>query len=64
MSPVKSTCAVQGFGNVGSHAARLLASRGVNIVAISDHTGAFYNAAGIDIDDAMAYRNKNKSLAL
>ena len=62
MNPVKSTCAVQGFGNVGSHAARLLASRGLTVVAISDHTGAFYNAAGINIQEAMDYRAENKSL--
>ncbi|MFT6960487.1 MAG: glutamate dehydrogenase (NAD(P)+) [Flammeovirgaceae bacterium] len=62
MSPVKSTCAVQGFGNVGSHAARLLNSRGVTIKAISDHTGAFFNDGGIDLEDAMAYRDKHRSL--
>ncbi|MGB0523773.1 MAG: Glu/Leu/Phe/Val family dehydrogenase [Flammeovirgaceae bacterium] len=62
INPVKSTCAVQGFGNVGSHAARLLESRGVTVTAISDHTGAYVNESGIDINAAMAYRNENKSL--
>lgn len=62
INPVKSTCAVQGFGNVGSHAARLLESRGLTITAISDHTGAFVNEKGIDINAAMAYRNEHRSL--
>lgn len=62
INPVKSTCAVQGFGNVGSHAARLLASRGLTITAISDHTGAYVNEAGLDIDSAMAYRDEHRSL--
>ncbi|TAE75436.1 MAG: Glu/Leu/Phe/Val dehydrogenase [Bacteroidetes bacterium] len=63
LNPFKSTAAVQGFGNVGSHAARLLHERGVKIVAISDFTGAYYNEKGIDIAEAMAYTEKNnKSL--
>ncbi|TRX50948.1 Glu/Leu/Phe/Val dehydrogenase [Fulvivirga sp. M361] len=60
INPYKSTCAVQGFGNVGSFAALLLAERGVKIVAISDLSGAYYNANGIDIEGAIAYRNNNK----
>jgi glutamate dehydrogenase (NAD(P)+) len=41
--------AIQGFGNVGSWAARLLAEQGAKIVAVSDVTGATYNAQGLDI---------------
>ena len=55
----QATCAVQGFGNVGSWAARLLEERGLKIVAISDHTGAFYNEKGINIVEAIAYRDSN-----
>jgi glutamate dehydrogenase (NAD(P)+) len=62
INPVKATCAVQGFGNVGSHAARLLSSRGLTVNGISDHTGAYWNDNGIDIQAAMDYRTKNKSL--
>lgn len=63
INPYKATCAVQGFGNVGSHAARLLHERGVNIVAISDMSGAYYNENGIDINEAMEYvANNNRSL--
>ena len=43
------TVAVQGFGNVGSNAARLIAERGAKIVAIADHTGGVCNQKGLDI---------------
>jgi len=43
------TVAVQGFGNVGSHAARLIAGRGGKIVAVSDISGGVANEAGLDI---------------
>ncbi len=59
INPFTATCAVQGFGNVGSWAARLLEERGLKIVAISDHTGAFYNEKGINVVEAIAYRDRN-----
>ncbi|WP_339876212.1 Glu/Leu/Phe/Val dehydrogenase [uncultured Algoriphagus sp.] len=59
INPFQATCAVQGFGNVGSWAARLLEERGLKIVAISDHTGAFYNEKGINIVEAIEYRDAN-----
>jgi len=40
---------IQGFGNVGSHAARLIAEQGGKIVAVSDVSGGLYNEQGIDI---------------
>jgi glutamate dehydrogenase (NAD(P)+) len=43
------TVAIQGFGNVGSHAARLIAERGGRIVAVSDISGGLVNNDGIDI---------------
>ena len=51
----QSTVAVQGFGNVGSVAAQLLREKGCTIVAISDVSGGYYNADGIDIEAAIAY---------
>lgn len=57
INPFSATCAVQGFGNVGSWAARLLEERGLKIVSISDHTGGFYNAAGINIQEAIKHRD-------
>lgn len=59
INPFKATCAVQGFGNVGSISAKLLHERGVKILAISDVSGAYYNANGINIDEAIAYRDAN-----
>jgi glutamate dehydrogenase (NAD(P)+) len=57
-----ATVAVQGFGNVGSVAAQLMAREGCTIVAISDRTGGYYNPKGIDVDDAIAYVRKHRSL--
>lgn len=59
LNPFKSTCAVQGFGNVGSISARLLQQQGLKIVAISDVTGGYYNPDGIDAEEAIAYRDSN-----
>lgn len=60
INPYKATCAVQGFGNVGSWAARLLSERGLKVQAVSDISGAYFNENGIDIDKAIAYREGNK----
>ena len=57
--PSQATCAVQGFGNVGSFAAKLLEERGTKIVAVSDVTGAYVNKNGLDIDACIEYRNNN-----
>jgi glutamate dehydrogenase/leucine dehydrogenase len=59
LNPYRATAAVQGFGNVGSYAASLLRERGVCIQAISDLSGAYYNKDGIDIEAAIAYRDRN-----
>lgn len=59
INPFKATCAVQGFGNVGSWAAQLLEERGLKIVAISDISGAYHNGNGINILEAIAYRDSN-----
>lgn len=59
LNPKDVTAAVQGFGNVGSHAARLLAEQGIKIVAIGDHTATFYNEKGIDVKAALDFAAKN-----
>jgi len=59
INPYKATCAVQGFGNVGSFAALLLAERGVKVVSVSDLSGAYFNEKGINIEEAIDYRNGN-----
>jgi glutamate dehydrogenase/leucine dehydrogenase len=60
INPYKATCAVQGFGNVGSWASRLLHERGLIVQAISDLSGAYFNAGGIEVDKAIKYRDANK----
>lgn len=62
ITPFDATCAVQGFGNVGSISAKLLQERGLKIVALSDITGAYYNKEGIDIEAAIEYRTNNNGL--
>lgn len=62
MDKKSCTAAVQGFGNVGKNAAKLLASKGIKVVAISDHTAALYNANGIDLNKAEDYANRNKGV--
>ena len=57
------TVAVQGFGNVGSHLARLLHEEGAIVVAISDSTVALHNPKGIDIPAAFAHKREHGTLA-
>ncbi len=59
LDPSKCTVAVQGFGNVGSIGAKLMSQQGMKVVAISDHTGAYYNKSGILIHQAISYKEQN-----
>jgi glutamate dehydrogenase (NAD(P)+) len=54
--------AIQGFGNVGYHSARLLAERGATIVAVSDKFGAMINERGIDIEKAWSHYKEVQQL--
>ncbi len=54
--------AIQGFGNVGSHAAKFMHESEFKIVAISDVSGGYYNANGLDIPAALSYTIKHGSL--
>jgi glutamate dehydrogenase (NAD(P)+) len=49
------TIAVQGFGNVGSYAAALMAEEGATVVAISDASGGIANPKGLDVKAVKAY---------
>ena len=53
---------VQGFGNVGSVAAKLMQEEGLTIVGISDKTGGIYNESGLDIEDALEWIQQNRFL--
>ncbi|MEO8575541.1 MAG: Glu/Leu/Phe/Val dehydrogenase [Gemmatimonadales bacterium] len=57
-----TTVAVMGFGNVGSVAAQLLQREGCKVVAISDRAVALYDKNGIDVDDAIAWVQKHRTL--
>jgi glutamate dehydrogenase (NAD(P)+) len=57
-----ATVAVQGFGNVGSVAAKLLAREGCKVVGIADRFVSLHNAKGIDVEAAIAYVQQHKSL--
>lgn len=57
-SGMGKTVAIQGFGNVGSHIARILSEKGFKIVAISDSKGALYDPDGIDIKKVMETKER------
>jgi len=62
IEPREASIVIQGFGNVGSVAAQMFADAGCTIAAISDVTGGYYNAAGIDVAGALAYAQEHHSL--
>ena len=56
--------AIQGFGNVGTHTAKLLSEADYQVVAISDASGGFYCEGGLDVLSAIRYSNgHDRSLA-
>ncbi len=57
-----STVAVQGYGNVGYHAARLLNEIGCKIIAVSDSKGGIYNPKGFDPMKALEHKNRTGSV--
>jgi glutamate dehydrogenase (NAD(P)+) len=57
-----STVAVQGFGNVGSHTARILHSLGAKIVGVSDISGAYWSDDGLEIPDMFEHASTRRSL--
>jgi len=58
----QATAVIQGFGNVGSHAAATLSSYGVKITGISDAHGAIWNDGGIDVRKLRDHVAKRKSI--
>jgi glutamate dehydrogenase (NAD(P)+) len=53
---------IQGFGNVGSNAAKLMADASYKIIGIAEYDGGLYNSKGIDIDALFEYRDRNKTI--
>ncbi|MEK2644346.1 Glu/Leu/Phe/Val family dehydrogenase [Bdellovibrio sp. BCCA] len=62
MSMKGSSIAIQGFGNVGSFAAKFAHERGARIVAVSDVSGGIFNGDGLDIPEVMEYVKAHKFL--
>jgi glutamate dehydrogenase (NAD(P)+) len=58
--PNQTRVAIQGFGNVGSHTAKFLHESEIKIVAVSDLSGAYYRAEGLDVPDVLHHTLKNK----
>jgi glutamate dehydrogenase (NAD(P)+) len=60
--PQQTRVALQGFGNVGSHAAKYLHESQYPVVAIGDHTGAYYRQEGLDVPAMLKYSIGNKGM--
>src|SRR5438874_8498965 len=53
---------IQGFGNVGSNAAKLMADAGYKIIGIGEYDGGLYNRNGIDVDALIVHRQRNGTI--
>ena len=53
---------IQGFGNVGSYAAKFLDEYGCKIIAVSDVTGGLYDSDGLDIPSLFEHNYKNRTI--
>ena len=58
-----ASVAIQGFGNVGGVAARLLTAEGCRVVAMSDSSGGVYNERGLDTEALHRFRQEGGKLA-
>jgi glutamate dehydrogenase (NAD(P)+) len=57
-----ATVAIQGYGNAGWVAAQLLDERDANVVAVSDSTGAIFDADGLDAEAVKAHKDETGSV--
>ncbi len=62
MRPEDTRIIIQGFGNVGSNAAKLMADSGYKIIGVAEVDGGLYNARGINIDALLTHRQRNSSI--
>ncbi|HZY47211.1 MAG TPA: Glu/Leu/Phe/Val dehydrogenase [Candidatus Bathyarchaeia archaeon] len=58
----KATCAIQGWGNVGSYAHMFLEEAGVKVVAVSDSKGGAHKKTGLWFNEVAAHKKKNPSV--
>jgi glutamate dehydrogenase (NAD(P)+) len=63
LRPESTRVIIQGFGNVGSNAARLMAEAGYKITGILEVTGGLYNKNGINMEALWDYRQRNGTIA-
>jgi glutamate dehydrogenase (NAD(P)+) len=62
LKPEDTRVVIQGFGNVGGMAARLMAKRGFKIISIVEYDGAVYNRLGLDIEALARHRSDTGSI--
>ncbi len=62
MTPQQTRVVIQGFGNVGGMAARLMAQAGFKVIAIIEWDGAVHNRNGLDIERLMEHRKETGSI--
>ena len=62
LDPAHTRVVVQGFGNVGGMAAKLMARAGFKVVCIIEYDGAVYNAHGLNIEALMKHRHDTGSI--
>jgi glutamate dehydrogenase (NAD(P)+) len=63
LRPEATRVIVQGFGNVGSNAARLMAQAGYKVIGVIEVDGALYNRNGIDVEGLWKYRERTKRIS-
>ncbi|MBV8811468.1 MAG: Glu/Leu/Phe/Val dehydrogenase, partial [Acidobacteriaceae bacterium] len=62
LTPENTRVVVQGFGNVGGMAARLMSQSGFKIICVAEYDGAVYNPHGLDIDALVQHRTEMGSI--
>ena len=62
LSPENARVIIQGFGNVGGMAAKLMARKGFKITTIVEYDGAVHNAHGLDVEGLMKHRSETGSI--
>jgi glutamate dehydrogenase (NAD(P)+) len=62
LRPEDTSVVIQGFGNVGGMAAKLMAAKGFRIIAIVEYYGAVYNPHGLNIEDLIKHRADTGSI--
>ena len=62
LKPKETTIAIQGYGNAGYFAAKLLHNQNYKVVAVSDSNGAIYSEEGINPESLLSYKKKKGSV--